>query len=219
LKVTENIYAFLWPDPRVNNANTYLIQGARNILIDPGHYQLFGYVRDHLSSLSLTAGDIDLVIVTHAHPDHIEGIQAFTEFSALVALHPAELELVKSLAPHFGSSASNSLFEPQILLKEGELRLGDMSFQVIHTPGHSPGSICIYWPEEKALFCGDVIFRQGLGRTDLPGGNGGQLKESIRRLAQLDVEYLFPGHGEFVADRELVRKNFIDVETMWFGYI
>jgi hydroxyacylglutathione hydrolase len=219
MKVTENIYAFLWSDPRVNNANTYIIKGARNILIDPGHYQLFGYVRDHLSGLSLTAEDIDLVIVTHAHPDHIEGIQAFAGFSALIALHPVELELIKSVAPHRGSSAGISLVEPQVLLKEGELSVGDMSFQVIHTPGHSPGSICIYWPEKKALFCGDVIFQQGLGRTDLPGGNGGQLKESIRRLAQLDVEYLFPGHGDFVAGRELVRKNFSDVETLWFGYI
>jgi hydroxyacylglutathione hydrolase len=219
MKVTENIYAFLWPDPRVNNANTYFIRGARKILIDPGHYQLFGYVREHLSGLSLTAEDIDLVIVTHAHPDHIEGIQAFMGSSALIALHPAELEFIKSVAPHYGSRSGISGFEPQVLLKEGELRVGDTSFQVIHTPGHSPGSICIYWPEEKALLCGDVIFQRDLGRTDLPGGNGGQLKESIRRLAQLDVEYLLPGHGYIVAGRELVRKNFSDVETMWFGYM
>jgi hydroxyacylglutathione hydrolase len=219
LKVTENIYAFLWLDPRVNNANTYFIKGAKNILIDPGHYHLVGYVRDHLSRLSLTTDDIDLVIVTHAHPDHIEGIQAFSGSSTLIALHSAELEFIKLSAPHYGSSAGISGLEPQVLLKEGELRVDDMSFLVIHTPGHSPGSVCLYWPENKALFCGDVIFQQGLGRTDLPGGNGKQLKESIRRLAQLDVEYLFPGHGDIVAGREPVQRNFSDVETMWFGYI
>jgi hydroxyacylglutathione hydrolase len=219
MKVTENIYAFLWPDPRVNNANTYFIRSARNILIDPGHYQLFGYVRDHLSRLSLTAENIDLVIVTHAHPDHIEGIQAFTGSSALIALHPTELEFIKSVAPHYGSTMGIPGLEPQILLDEGDLGVAEMFFRVIHTPGHSPGSICVYWPEKKALFCGDVIFQQGLGRTDLPGGNGAQLRESIRRLAQLDVEYLFPGPGDIVAGRELVRKNFSDVETMWFGYI
>jgi hydroxyacylglutathione hydrolase len=219
MKVTENIHAFLWLDPRVNNANTYFIRGAKNILIDPGHYHLLGYVRDHLSKLSLTTEDIDLVIVTHAHPDHIEGVQAFSVPSTLIALHPVELEFIKSVAPHYGPSPDISGFEPQVLLREGELRVGDMSFQVIHTPGHSPGSICIYWPEKKALFCGDVVFQQGLGRTDLPGGNGGQLKESIRRLGQLDVEYLFPGHGDIIAGRESVQRNFEDVETMWFGYI
>jgi glyoxylase-like metal-dependent hydrolase (beta-lactamase superfamily II) len=219
MKVTENIYAFLWQDPRVNNANTYLVRGAENILIDPGHYHLFGYVRDHLSRLSLTTEDIDLVVVTHAHPDHMEGIEAFSGSSTLIALNPVELEFIESVAPHYGSSMGISGFEPQVLLKEGDLEVGDMSFRVIHTPGHSPGSISIYWPGKKALFCGDVVFQQGLGRTDLPGGNGGQLKESIRRLGQLDVEYLFPGHGDIVAGRESVRRNFTDVETMWFGYI
>jgi hydroxyacylglutathione hydrolase len=219
MKVTENIYAFLWRDPRANNANSYLIRGTRNILIDPGHYHLFGHVRDHLSRLSLTTEDIDLVIVTHGHPDHLEGIQAFSGSSALISLHPIELEFINSVAPHYGSKGGISQFEPQVLLKEGQLRVEDMSFEVIHTPGHSPGSICIYWPEKKALFCGDVVFQQGLGRTDLPGGNGGQLKESVRRLAQFDVEYLFPGHGDIVGGRESVQKNFSDVETMWFGYI
>jgi glyoxylase-like metal-dependent hydrolase (beta-lactamase superfamily II) len=110
-------------------------------------------------------------------------------------------------------------FEPQILLQEGELQVGNMTFQIIHVPGHSPGSICIYWPQEKALITGDVIFCQGLGRTDLPGGNGQTLKESIKRLARLEVEHLLPGHGETLSGRALVKKNFSEVERVWFQYI
>jgi glyoxylase-like metal-dependent hydrolase (beta-lactamase superfamily II) len=94
-----------------------------------------------------------------------------------------------------------------------------MKFQVIHAPGHSPGSICIYWPQEKTLITGDVLFYQGIGRTDLPGGNGQTLKESIKSLSRLDVEHLLPGHGEVVSGRELVKRNFSEVERVWFQYI
>ncbi len=78
-------------------------------------------------------------------------------------------------------------------LQEGELKLGSKTFQVIHTPGHSPGSISLYWQEKKALFTGDVIFPMGVGRTDFPGGDGNLLRESIERLAGLDAEFLLSG--------------------------
>jgi len=95
----------------------------------------------------------------------------------------------------------------------------DLSLDVIHTPGHSPGSICLRWKEEKALFTGDVIFRDGLGRTDLPGGNGEELKQSIRRISRLEVEWLLPGHGDFIAGSKEVQRNFSRVEEFWFAYI
>ncbi len=89
--------------------------------------------------------------------------------------------------------------------------------QVIHTPGHSPGSVSLYWHEKKALFTGDVVFKQGVGRTDLPGGNGEILKESIKRLSHLDVEEMLPGHGEIVSGGELVKTNFQEIERLWFA--
>jgi glyoxylase-like metal-dependent hydrolase (beta-lactamase superfamily II) len=94
-----------------------------------------------------------------------------------------------------------------------------VNFQVIQTPGHSPGSICLYWSDRKVLFTGDVVFDQGIGRTDLPGGNGRALKESIKSISRLDVEYLLPGHGEIVSGREAVKANFTDIERMWFPYL
>jgi glyoxylase-like metal-dependent hydrolase (beta-lactamase superfamily II) len=219
MKISEGLHAFVWRDTTANNANTYLIKGSKTILIDPGHQLLFENVKDHLSKLTITPHDIDLVILTHGHPDHVEAVRAFTNSRALIALHQAELDFIRRLAPHYGAAMGIKEFEPQILLQEGELQVGNMTFQIIHAPGHSPGSICIYWPQEKALITGDVIFYQGLGRTDLPGGNGQTLKESIKRLARLEVEHLLPGHGETLSGRALVKKNFSEVERVWFQYI
>jgi glyoxylase-like metal-dependent hydrolase (beta-lactamase superfamily II) len=219
MKISEGLHAFVWRDTTANNANTYLIKGSKTILIDPGHQHLFENVKDHLSKLTITPHDIDLVILTHGHPDHVEAVRAFTNSRALIALHQAELDFIRRLAPHYGAAMGIKEFEPQILLQEGELQVGNMTFQIIHVPGHSPGSICIYWPQEKALITGDVIFCQGLGRTDLPGGNGQTLKESIKRLARLEVEHLLPGHGETLSGRALVKKNFSEVERVWFQYI
>jgi hydroxyacylglutathione hydrolase len=219
MKISKEIHAFVWRDPTTNNANTYLIDGSKKVLIDPGHYQLFGNVKDLLSKLSITPQDIDLILLTHGHPDHVEAVRAFSGSHTLIALHEAELGFVKELAPHYGTAMGVTDFEPQILLREGELLLGDIKFQVIHAPGHSPGSICLYWPEERALITGDVIFYQGIGRTDLPGGDGQALKESIRRLSELEVEHLLPGHGEAVSGAALVKRNFSEVEQVWFQYI
>jgi len=90
---------------------------------------------------------------------------------------------------------------------------------VLHTPGHSPGSVSLYWPEQKLLFTGDLIFKDGLGRTDLPGGDGNLLKESIKRLAGLDVEWVLPGHGDIISGAAEVKTNFDQLEQVWFNYI
>jgi hydroxyacylglutathione hydrolase len=69
------------------------------------------------------------------------------------------------------------------------------------------------------LFTGDLVFKEGLGRTDLPGGDGAKLKDSIKRLSDLEVEWLLPGHGEIISGAEKVRKNFTDIEQFYFAYV
>ena len=91
--------------------------------------------------------------------------------------------------------------------------------QIFHTPGHSPGSISLYWPVQKALFTGDLIFKDGIGRTDLPGGDSSKIKASIKKMAELEVTWLLAGHGEIVSGLKQVRKNFESVENVWFNYI
>jgi glyoxylase-like metal-dependent hydrolase (beta-lactamase superfamily II) len=219
MEIFKDLYAFEWNNPNSNNCNTYLIKGDKKILIDPGHFHLFGHVRDNLSAISLYPEDIDLVIITHGHPDHFEGVKIFLETSAVVAIHKTELDFLDNSNPHFKRALGIEDFEPQIFLTEGDLRIGEINFQVIHTPGHSPGSICLYWQDRKVLFSGDVVFNQGIGRTDLAGGNGEELKNSIKNLSLLEVEYLLPGHGQIVEGRENVKNNFDIIERMWFAYL
>ena len=219
MKIAEDLYEFLWLNPTANNCNAYFINGKKRILIDPGHDQLFGHVKDHLSRLSLSPEDIDIVLVTHGHPDHIEGVKTFVNTSTLIAISRMEMSFIKAVAPHYGEVLGVPNFEPDILLQEGDLKIGDLTFQVIHTPGHSPGSICVYWPEKKVLFTGDVVFNQGVGRTDVPGGNGEELKESIRRISRLEVDHLLPGHGDVISGRDLVKANFSEIERVWFAYL
>lgn len=219
MMIGKDLHTFLWLNPTTNNCNTYFIDGTKKILIDPGHDALFGHVQDGLSRLSLSPEDMDVVIITHGHPDHMEGVRRFVDKSALVAIHRAEMHFIKGMAPQYGEALGALHFEPQIFLQEGALQVGDMAFEVLHTPGHSPGSACLYWPERGVLFTGDVVFYQGVGRTDLPGGNGDQLKESIRRISRLEVQHLLPGHGQVISGPDLVKANFAEIERLWFAYL
>ena len=104
-------------------------------------------------------------------------------------------------------------------LDEGELKVGDIALEVFHTPGHTPGSVTLYLKETGALFTGDLIFKEGLGRTDLPGGDGEQTKDSIRRIDSLGAEWLLSGHGDIVAGAAMVKENFERIEKLLFQYI
>ena len=109
--------------------------------------------------------------------------------------------------------------QPDFLLKEGRLKFDETELWVIHTPGHSEGSICLYWPEENALFTGDLVFKSGFGRTDLPGGNSKQLKASIKKIAELDIKWLLPGHGNIISSTSEVKANFDQISSMVATYL
>lgn len=219
MKILENLHGFLWNSMTANNCNTYLIDGPARVLIDPGHAHLFGHVEAGLRQLGLEYDDIDVVISTHCHPDHVEAVRLFKERRTLFGVHETDYGLMKEMGRMLGATFDPESYVPAFFLQEGAFAVKGLELQVIHTPGHSPGSISLYWPEQKALFTGDVIFRQGLGRVDLPGGNGGTLKKSIKRLAEFDAEWLLPGHGDLIRDAAQVQMNFRMVEEYWFGYI
>ena len=219
MKIIDDLHGFIWLNPNENNCNTYLINGEKKVLVDPGHNHLFSHVEYGLSMLSIAPADIDVVIITHGHPDHMEGIKQFASLRSIIAIPDGEMDFIRQLVPNFGEAFGVPGFEPDILLREGDLKIEDLELQVIHTPGHSPSSICLYWPAKKVLFSGDVAFNQGIGRTDLPGGDGEALKKSIKKISRLDIEYLLTGHGEIVSGREQVKNNFRDIESYWFAYI
>lgn len=222
MELTPNLHAFLWTSSHANNCNSYLIRSPeKHILIDPGHAAYFDHVRQGLRQLGLTTADIDLVVCTHAHPDHIEAVRLLDGAQTLFALHAAEWRMVQEMAPYLKAAMDldPAQFAPDLFLTEGALQVGDIGMEIYHTPGHAPGALTLYWPMEKALITGDLIFKGGLGRTDLPGGDGGQLKESIRRMGALDAAWLLSGHGDVVSGAEAVKANFSQVAQAWFGYL
>jgi len=168
-------------------SNVYVVGRDELALVDSGLGGDFhGYIIREMESLGLRPNRIEKLVLTHFHPDHIGGAPEIVGFcSPLVMIHEAEADYVED---RMG-------IEVQVRLKDGDtIQLGDMNFQVLHTPGHSPGAICLYNAERKVLFSGDTIFAYGIGRTDIPGGNTRELKKSIKRLTELDVEILLPGH-------------------------
>lgn len=140
--------------------------------------------------------------LTHAHFDHLGGATAVVKSvnpAPPIALHPDDLPLyhMQGGAPYFGMRIDPPP-EPTITLRHGDhLHLGKYDFEVRHTPGHTPGHVIFYCEQEKIIFCGDVIFKGSIGRTDLPGGSYQTLINSIESqiLSLPDETRLLTGHG------------------------
>jgi hydroxyacylglutathione hydrolase len=165
------------------------------VIVDPG-----GNPERILAEVKRQGLAIEYVLNTHAHFDHTDANGAIVEATgAPLAIHPEELPLLKVSggAALFGLQANPSPL-PDLELHDGdELAVGALRFQVLHTPGHTPGHVCFYEADEGVLFDGDVLFYRGIGRTDLPGGSWSQLLHSIRDvLFHLpDETVVYSGHG------------------------
>jgi len=180
------------------NVNTYIVvdeDSQKAIIIDPGGDEdvIIKTIRD----LDV---DAEAIIATHLHFDHIAGVKALKEELNIVFLyHPLE-ELVDQtghvwLARMLGYKNFETPKADKYLKEDEELKLGASKLKIILTPGHTPGSICLLG--DKIAFVGDLIFREGVGRTDFPGGDWDTLVKSIKsKIYTLpDDTVLYTGHG------------------------
>jgi len=171
--------------------NSYLLLTKKPVIIDTGTYP---YVILNNLKENIKPQELKYIILTHYHYDHTTATTVLKkETNAEVLIHELDAKFLD--------------FKPDRTLKDNEtLDLGDIKLRVVHTPGHTPGSICLYEPKSKILFSGDTVFSfGGVGRTDLTGGNTEKIVESIRRLTKLDVKTLYPGHGK-ITDKNVNKQ-------------
>lgn len=179
------------------DSNIYLID--RKILIDTGTGIFFPQIRDNMINMGIKPKNIKMIINTHRHFDHTGGDKKFRDWTkAKICIHEAEKESLEkakdTLAEYFGLTARSITIDKT--LYEGDvIKTKNFLFEVIHTPGHSPGSICLYEREKHVLISGDLIFSDAVGKTNLPGGDIRLLKESLIKISKLSIGYLLPGHG------------------------
>lgn len=166
------------------------------MVIDPGD-QIEG-ILDILRQEKLT---LKQIVITHAHIDHVGGamkLKAATGASILMNQNDyALLKMLDMQAAWIGMKPPGDVQVDETIGQGRVLKIGDISSNVIHTPGHTEGSICVYFPEEKKLIAGDTLFAGSIGRTDLPGGSMDKIMRSLHTqvLALPDETEVVPGHG------------------------
>ena len=166
----------------------------------------FNFTRLHtlLKMLKMNFSSVKQVINTHGHFDHIGGNGYFLK--AKIAIHERDAPILEkadaqaSYADFFDGKLRPRPVDQK--LKDGQvLQVGGMALKVLHTPGHTPGHICLYCEKDGILFSGDLVFSDGVGRTDMPGGDVQELDSSLEKISKLKISKLFPGHGEAIQEK------------------
>jgi hydroxyacylglutathione hydrolase len=169
------------------------------IIIDPGldHSSEAKPILDFIATQKL---NMHFIVNTHGHDDHVKGNSFFQQkFNVPICIH--------MLDKHFIEDLEKDSYPPNLLFKDGSLiKIGNETLRVLHTPGHTPGSICLVG--EKFVFTGDTLFAGGIGRTDFPGGSMSDMRNSLKKLMELPLNLLvYPGHGETSIIVEEKRSN------------
>ena len=166
--------------------NCYLIYGEesdRCLVIDPGYEP-----ERVLAEATRLGKTIEAVLLTHGHFDHVGGVRTLAaETDCRVYQHEKDLSMPPQLT-------AGPLYYTDLYREGDVLKLAGLRLRVIHTPGHTEGSVCLL--AENAMFSGDTLFEGSCGRTDLPGGNWATILQSLKRLAGMEKNYtVYPGHG------------------------
>jgi glyoxylase-like metal-dependent hydrolase (beta-lactamase superfamily II) len=178
------------------DSNIYIVGDT---IVDSGTGFNFTRLREIFRIMKREMRDIKEIINTHGHFDHIGGNGYF--LNAKVAIHEADARILEKGDVELSNvdffDGKLHARKPDKILKEGDNLTPDkLNLEVIHTPGHSEGSICLYDKKRKILFSGDTVFSDGVGRTDIPGGDPAKLESSLQRLLKFDVQKILPGHGK-----------------------
>ena len=173
------------------SSNVYVIGEKEITLIDTGAGDEMNRLKETMARSGLSVKDVSKVVLTHSHPDHTGGlIDLFTASAPTILIHSAEAEYF-----NLDEASITKVVEGNVIKTQGH------RLTVIHTPGHTAGSICLYDSDNRILFSGDTVFTNGaFGRTDLPTGNARAMKESLKRLTQFNIDSLLPGHEEPVSE-------------------
>jgi hydroxyacylglutathione hydrolase len=149
------------------------------------------------TELAARAWTLKLIVSTHRHWDHVgDNAAVAADTGAQIAVHALDRHGLEDPRPLFAPFPIPPSFPAVELAEGGLIRFGSLRLQVLHTPGHTEGSVCLLDVEEGMLFSGDTLFAGGWGRVDLPGGSPEQMVESLARLALLDDALrVLPGHG------------------------
>jgi len=192
-------------------ANCYIVGSSstkQGMIIDPG-----SEAETILRTVQQTGLSISLIVITHAHIDHVGALRAVQEKThAQFAIHEKEKGLLLTapmrILTSLGLTPVKSPPQPDRLLKDGDLiDIGDLHFEVLYTPGHSSGGICLLG--HGVVFSGDTLFKLGIGRTDFPGMSHELLIKSIREKLMVlpDETIVYPGHGPPTAIGDERRGN------------
>lgn len=179
------------------DANTYIItdeESGESAVIDAGDFT------EELKN-AVSGKNVKYIMLTHGHFDHILGVPALKDFTnAKIVIHTADADClrdgIKSLAFSAGGFSQTPV-EADITVNDGDtFRLGETEIKVMHTSGHTKGGVCYIIEKERVIFTGDTLFCMTVGRTDFEGGSDEEMRESVKKLVNLDGDYtVYPGHN------------------------
>ena len=178
--------------------NCYIIHeetSKKCCILDPGYDADF--ILDKLDSLGLT---LEAILLTHGHFDHVGAVKELAaETQCDVYIHPEDLSMPPMMT-------AGPLYYTKTYAEGTQLKLAGLDLGVLHTPGHTPGSVCLIC--ENTIFAGDTLFRGSCGRTDLPGGDWATIVKSLKRLAALEGNFwVYSGHGPTTTLRDEKKYN------------